>query len=341
MIEVQDLTKRYGPVTAIRDVSFSVAPGEIVGFLGPNGAGKSTTMRILSCFMPASSGTARVAGYDVFRESMQVRQRIGYLPENVPLYTDMRVAPYLDFVAEVKGVSRSQRKARVAEVMERCGIRDVQGRLIGKLSKGYRQRVGLAQALVNDPQALILDEPTIGLDPRQITQIRELIKSLAGERTVILSTHILPEVSMVCSSVIIINKGAIVARGPIDTLVEQFFPASRVQVELLGPPEAVRAALASIPGVTAVAEGGGALNGLGSYVVESVRGRDVRTEIFMLAAQQKWELRELRRVGMTLEEVFMRIVAGEEPAPAEESVREEPVAVSAGEGAAAGEGAER
>ncbi|MFI5077971.1 MAG: ABC transporter ATP-binding protein, partial [Vicinamibacteria bacterium] len=196
MIEVQNLTKHYGPVTAIRDVSFAVAPGEIVGFLGPNGAGKSTTMRILACFMPASTGSAKVAGFDVFRESMEVRKRIGYLPENVPLYTDMRVAPYLDFVAEVKGVPRGTRRKRVADVMDRCLIADVQNRLIRNLSKGYRQRVGLAQAIVSDPHVLILDEPTIGLDPRQITEIRSLIKSLAGEHTVILSTHILPEVSM-------------------------------------------------------------------------------------------------------------------------------------------------
>src|SRR5919106_6711021 len=232
MIEVQGLTKHYAALTAIRDVTFSVAPGEIVGFLGPNGAGKSTTMRILACFMPASGGSARVAGYDVFSESMEVRRRIGYLPENVPLYPDLRVAPYLDFVAEVKGVSRSTRRARVAEVMERCLISDVQHRLIGKLSKGYRQRVGLAQAIVNDPHVLILDEPTIGLDPQQLTEIRALIKSLAGEHTVILSTHILPEVSMLCGGVIIINKGSIVARGPIDTLVEQFFPTARVEVEV-------------------------------------------------------------------------------------------------------------
>src|SRR5919108_2530206 len=232
MIEVQGLTKHYGPVTAIRDVSFTVAPGDIVGFLGPNGAGKSTTMRILACFMPASSGTARVAGYDVFRESLEVRRRIGYLPENVPLYADLRVAPYLEFVAEVKGVPRSQRKSRVADVMDRCRIADVQHRLIGKLSKGYRQRVGLAQAIVSDPSVLILDEPTIGLDPQQIAEIRALIKSLAGEHTVILSTHILPEVSMVCTGVIIINKGSVVAQGPIDTLVEQFFPTARVEVEV-------------------------------------------------------------------------------------------------------------
>jgi gliding motility-associated transport system ATP-binding protein len=317
MIEVQSLTKQYGPVTAIRDVSFSVAPGEIVGFLGPNGAGKSTTMRILACFMPATGGTAQVAGYDVFRQSMEVRKRIGYLPENVPLYQDMRVAPYLDFVAEVKGVSRSVRRARVADVMDRCLIADVQNRLIGNLSKGYRQRVGLAQAIVSDPAVLILDEPTIGLDPRQIAEIRALIKALAGEHTVILSTHILPEVAMVCSSVIIINKGSIVARGPIDTLVEQFFPAARVQVEIGSPPAGVREWLAVVPGVTSVSDGPSSGRSA-TFVVESARDRDVRSEIFRLAAQQKWDLLELRRVGMTLEEVFIRIVAGEESLLAED-----------------------
>src|SRR5437867_4282567 len=312
MIEVQNLTKHYGPVTAIRDVTFSVAPGEIVGFLGPNGAGKSTTMRILSCFMPASSGTARVAGYDVFRESMEVRRRIGYMPENVPLYPDLRVGAYLDFVAEVKGVPRGERRRRVGEVMERCRIADVENRLIGKLSKGYRQRVGLAQAIINDPHVLILDEPTIGLDPRQITEIRALIKSLAGEHTVILSTHILPEVSMVCSGVIIINKGSVVAQGPIDTLVEQFFPTARVEVEIAAPsPAAVREALRVIPGVVAVSDLPGS-DGIGRYVVESSRGRDVRGEVFQLAAQQRWDLRELRRIGMTLEEVFLHVVAGEQ-----------------------------
>src|SRR2546428_7139214 len=183
MIEVQNLTKHYGPLTAIRDVSFSVAPGEIVGFLGPNGAGKSTTMRILACFIPDRCGTAVVAGYDVYRESMDVRRRIGYLPENVPLYTDLRVAAYLDFVAETKGVPRGERKKRVADVMDRCRIADVQNRLIGKLSKGYRPRVGLAPAIVSGPAVRSLDEPTIGLDPRQITEIRELIKSLAGRHT--------------------------------------------------------------------------------------------------------------------------------------------------------------
>ncbi|MBI4255383.1 MAG: ATP-binding cassette domain-containing protein [Candidatus Rokubacteria bacterium] len=311
MIEVEGLTKHYGPVAAIRDVTFRVEPGQIVGFLGPNGAGKSTTMRILACFMPASGGQARVAGYDVFTQSMEVRRRIGYLPETVPLYTDMRVAPYLDFVAEVKGLGRSERRRRVAEIIDRCLIADVQNRLIGKLSKGYRQRVGLAQALVSDPDVLILDEPTIGLDPRQITEIRALIKSLAGRHTVILSTHILPEVSMVCGGVVIINKGAIVAQGTIETLVEQFFPTARVEVEIVGPPPAVREKMRAIPGVLAVQDLA-LTNGAGRYVVESARGSDVRGDIFQLAAQQQWRLLELKRVGMTLEEVFIRVVAGEE-----------------------------
>ena len=328
MIEVQNLTKHYGPLTAIRDVSFAVAPGEIVGFLGPNGAGKSTTMRILACFMPASTGSARVAGFDVFRESMEVRKRIGYLPESVPLYTDMRVAPYLDFVAEVKGVPRATRKKRVADVMDRCLIADVQNRLIRNLSKGYRQRVGLAQAIVSDPHVLILDEPTIGLDPQQIAEIRSLIKSLAGEHTVILSTHILPEVSMVCSGVVIINRGSIVAQGPIDRLVEQFFPTSRVEVELVAPPPAVQDAVRGIAGVVRVQEMA-ASNGTARFVVESARGRDVRGEIFQLAAAQRWGLLELRQVGLTLEEVFMRIVAGEESEAAVPAAPAAPVETSA------------
>src|SRR5256712_2381993 len=316
MIEVEHLTKHYGLVTAISDVSFSVAPGQIVGFLGPNGAGKSTTMRILACVMPASSGVARVAGHDVFRESMEVRRRIGYLPENVPLYPDMRVAPYLDFVAEVKGVSRAERRRRVADVMDRCMVADVQNRLIGKLSKGYRQRVGLAQAIISDPEVLILDEPTIGLDPKQITEIRSLIKSLAGQHTVILSTHILPEVSMLCGAVIIINKGAIVAQGPIDTLVEQFFPTARVEVEIVGPPPAVRDRIRAIPGVLSVQDEA-VTNGAGRYVVEAARGRDVRAAIFRLAAQPRWEPLELEARGHALREGFIRVVGGEEAAAGE------------------------
>jgi ABC-2 type transport system ATP-binding protein len=317
MIEVSGLTKRYGPITAIQDVSFTVGRGQIVGFLGPNGAGKSTTMRILACFMPASGGAARVAGYDVFTQSMDVRRRIGYLPENVPLYTDMKVAPYLDFVAEVKGVGRSDRRRRVAEVMERCLISDVQNRYIGKLSKGYRQRVGLAQALVSDPEVLILDEPTIGLDPKQIAEIRSLIRSLAGQHTVILSTHILPEVSMVCEGVIIINRGAVVAQGSIDQLVGQFFPTARVHMQVAAPPDAVAAAVAKIPGVVGV-EQQAVADGVGTYVVESAPDRDVRVELFQLAAAQQWRLLELRRLGLTLEEVFIRVVAGEQAGASED-----------------------
>jgi ABC-2 type transport system ATP-binding protein len=318
MIEVDRLTKYYGPVPAIQDVSFSVEKGAIVGFLGPNGAGKTTTMRILSCFMPASGGTARVAGYDVFEQSLEVRQRIGYLPENVPLYGDMTVTAYLDFVADVKGLGRAERRRRVGEVLARCLIEDVQGRLIGRLSKGYRQRVGLAQALVADPDVLILDEPTNGLDPKQIIQIRSLIKSLAGEHTVILSTHILPEVSMVCEGVIIINRGRIVASGPLDRLLSELSPVTRVQAQIEGPAELVGASLRALPGVSRV-EARGVEDGVGTFVVETDRARDVRRDLFQLVAQQRWALLELRTLGLSLEEIFLRAVSGEEHEAAAEA----------------------
>src|ERR1051325_8948288 len=300
MIQVDHLTKHYGPVTAIHDVSFGVEKGRIVGFLGPNGAGKSTTMKILSCFMPASGGTARVAGYDVFSQSLEVRQRIGYLPENAPLYPELAVASYLDFVAEIKGVGRAERRGRVAEVMERCFVTDMQNRLIGKLSKGYRQRVGLAQALLGDPEVLILDEPTIGLDPRQIAEIRTLIRSLAGQHTVILSTHILPEVSMVCDGVVIINHGRIVAQG--------------TEVRVAGASGDVAAALRAVPGVVTV-EPLPARDGTVGFVVESAHGHDVRGDVVRLVTGKGWALQELNQVGMSLEEVFIRVVAGEQVAP--------------------------
>jgi ABC-2 type transport system ATP-binding protein len=328
MIEVDRLTKYYGPVAAIQDVSFAVEKGTIAGFLGPNGAGKTTTMRILSCFMPASSGSARVAGYDVFEQSLEVRRRIGYLPENVPLYGDMTVAAYLDFVADIKGLGRTERRRRVGEVMGRCLIEDVQGRLIGRLSKGYRQRVGLAQALVADPDVLVLDEPTIGLDPKQITEIRSLIKSLAGEHTVILSTHILPEVSMVCEGVIIINRGRIVASGPLDRLMDELSPVARVQLQVEGPAEIVGASLRALPGVSRV-ESRGVTDGVGTFVVEADRGRDIRRDLYQLVAQQRWALLELRALGLSLEDVFIRIVAGEEhEAPAEAPAPEQEVEAS-------------
>ena len=319
MIQVDRLTKSYGPVTAVHDVSFNVEKGQIVGFLGPNGAGKSTTMKILACFMAASGGSARVAGFDVFTQSLEVRRRIGYLPENSPLYADLPVAAYLDFVAEAKGVSRGERRSKVADVMDRCFVTDMQHRLIGKLSKGYRQRVGLAQALLGDPEVLILDEPTIGLDPRQIAEIRALIKSLGGQHTVILSTHILPEVSMVCDSIIIINRGRVVAKGTQAELVEQVFPAARVEVEVAGPGEAIASSLKTLPGVTSVeaigVEAIGARDGASRFLVESPRGRDVRGELVRLVAGRGWELLELHQVGLSLEEVFIRVVAGEEHAP--------------------------
>jgi ABC-2 type transport system ATP-binding protein len=320
MIEVDRLTKHYGPVAAIQDVSFSVQKGAIVGFLGPNGAGKTTTMRILSCFMPASSGAARVAGYDVFEQSLEVRRRIGYLPENVPLYGDMTVRAYLDFVAEAKGLGRAERRRRVGEVMARCLVEDVQGRLIGRLSKGYRQRVGLAQALVADPDVLILDEPTIGLDPKQIVQIRSLIKSLAGEHTVILSTHILPEVSMVCEGVVIINRGRIVASGTLDRLMDEVAPVARVQLQVAGPAELVSASLRAVPGVQRV-ESLGVTNGVGTFVVEADRARDVRRELSQLVAQQRWGLLELRALELSLEDMFIRILASEmqEAGPSDEA----------------------
>ncbi len=311
MIQVDNLTKRYGPVTAIQDVSFTVDKGRIVGFLGPNGAGKSTTMKILSCFMPATGGTARVAGYDVFSQSLEVRRRIGYLPENAPLYSDLSVASYLDFVAEIKGVGRAERRGKVAEVMEQCFITDMQNRLIGKLSKGYRQRVGLAQALLGDPEVLILDEPTIGLDPRQIAEIRALIRSLAGQHTVILSTHILPEVSMVCDGVIIINHGRIVAHGTESELVQRAFPTARIELRVAGATGDVAGALRGVPGVVGV-EPLAARDGEVAFMVEAARERDVRPELVRFVTGRGWGLQELHQVGMSLEEVFIRVVAGEQ-----------------------------
>ena len=311
MIQVDNLTKRYGLVEAIHDVSFSVDKGRIVGFLGPNGAGKSTTMKILSCFMPASGGTATVAGFDVFSQSLEVRRRIGYLPENAPLYPDLSVASYLDFVAEIKGVGRATRRGRVADVMERCFITDMQNRLIGKLSKGYRQRVGLAQALLGDPEVLILDEPTIGLDPRQIAEIRALIRSLAGQHTVILSTHILPEVSMVCDGVIIINRGRIVAQGTESDLVRQAFPSARIEVRVAGATGDVAGALRAVPGVVAI-EPLASRDGAVGFLVEAERDRDVRPNLVRLVTGKGWALQELHQVGMSLEEVFIRVVAGEQ-----------------------------
>jgi ABC-2 type transport system ATP-binding protein len=221
MIEVEGLTKRYGDFTAIEDITFRVEKGEIVAFLGPNGAGKTTTLRLLTGFLPATEGSVVVAGFDIFDKPMEVKKRIGYLPEQPPVYNDMRVTEYLKFVAKIKGVPRSERKAAMERVIQRCSLADVSDRIIGKLSKGYKQRVGLAQAMIHDPEVLILDEPTIGLDPKQILEIRDLIKSLAGDHTIILSTHILPEVTMICQRVLIISQGRIVADDTLESLTAQ------------------------------------------------------------------------------------------------------------------------
>src|SRR3972149_7499658 len=276
MIEVENLTKKYGNARGINDVTFTVEKGEILGFLGPNGAGKTTTMRIITCFMPATSGKARVAGFDVFEDSLEVRKRIGYLPESVPLYTDMQVPVYLEFVGGLKGVDRRDIKRRVAQVMDDCGLNAVAKKYIAELSKGYRQRVGLAQALINDPEVLILDEPTIGLDPKQIIDIRQLIKNLAGRRTVILSTHILPEVSMTCQRVIIINEGRLVAVDTPQNLTSRVTGANRFLVKIEGPSQHVIKAIESINGVEKVIKKDTSANGIGEYIIESVKGKDIK-----------------------------------------------------------------
>ncbi|MGE3537139.1 MAG: ABC transporter ATP-binding protein [Candidatus Tectimicrobiota bacterium] len=311
MIEVDHLSKYYGPVAAIQNLSFSVAQGEILGFLGPNGAGKTSTMRILTGYMPASSGRATVAGYDVFSQALEVRRRVGYLPENVPLYKEMTVSSYLHFVAEVKGVSRRERRRQVGDVMERCGVRDMERRLIGNLSKGYRQRVGLAQALLNDPPVLVLDEPTVGLDPRQIIDIRQTIKNLRHNHTVILSTHILPEVSMTCDRVVIINGGQVVAVDTPEHLTERTQPYRSIHLEVQAPEAAVLAHLQGLNGVLNVAKNGASPDGASLYTLTTVKERDMRAEIAQAVVQQGWPLLELRAVRLSLEEVFVQLVTEE------------------------------
>ncbi len=312
MIEAEKLTKYFQKVAAIEDVSFTVEKGEIVGFLGPNGAGKTTTMRILTGFLPPSSGTARVAGYDILADSLQVRRRIGYLPENVPLYTDMKVAGYLDFVAEVKGMERRQRRRKIGEIMEKCRIVEVQRMLIGALSRGYRQRVGIAQALLNDPEVLILDEPTVGLDPKQIIEIRQLIKELSGQSTIILSTHILPEASMICQRVIIINDGHIIAVDTPENLTARLQSSAKLFVTVDGPADQVRAALTQVPGVLSAEAKDEARDAVVSFVVESERSRDLRREVSRMIVERGWGLLEFRPADMTLEEIFIRLVTKEE-----------------------------
>jgi len=307
VIEVQHLTKRYGPTTAVDDVSFRVEKGEVLGFLGPNGAGKTTTMRVLTGYMPPTEGKAIVAGYDVFDQPIEAKRRTGYLPETPPLYPEMTVRDYLLFVSKIKGVPRADRKARVGDVMERTRIADMARRHCGKLSKGYRQRVGLAQALLHNPEVLILDEPTAGLDPKQIIETRELIKQLGGDHTVILSTHILPEVSQTCQRVVIINKGRVVAVDTPDNLTARVRGSETMLVQVDAPVAGdVRAALQTVPGVTDVSLAD-TRGQVGSYEVNSESGRDVRPYLASAIVSRGWGLLELRPLRMSLEEIFLHL----------------------------------
>ena len=311
MIKVENLTKRYAGQTAIKDLSFEVEKGEIMGFLGPNGAGKSTTMRILASFLPPTSGRASIAGFDVFAQSLEARSHLGYMAENVPLYNDMRVTEYLDYRAALKGVPHRRVSERVGDVKELCGLKEVEKKLIGALSKGYRQRVGLADALLAEPDLLILDEPTIGLDPNQIRQVRELIKNLGKQHTILLSTHILPEVEMTCSRVIIIHKGRIEACDTPDNLLGQIRTAGGVSLEARTGGDNGALELKKIAGVRDVAE----TEAEGDWKSFSLRvesGTDVREEIFRLAATRRWALRELTQRRATLEDVFVEVTHPDE-----------------------------
>jgi ABC-2 type transport system ATP-binding protein len=307
LIEVKDLTKSFGERTAVDHVSFVVNRGEILGFLGPNGAGKTTTMRILTGFLPATSGTAQVAGFDVFNDSLEVRKRIGYLPENPPLYLDMSVSAYLDFVARIKNVPAEKRHARVEDAMAKTNITDKRHELIKRLSRGYKQRVGLAQALVHDPEVIILDEPTVGLDPKQIIEVRHLIKGLAGSHTIILSTHILPEVSMTCDRVVIINRGRIAAIDTPANLTMQLKGGQNVLLEVAADQNAVCAAVREIPGVRKVTAEPAGANGRVALMVEVSAGQDVRSQIAARIVGKGWPLYELRGVNLSLEEIFLEL----------------------------------
>jgi ABC-2 type transport system ATP-binding protein len=306
MIEVANLTKRYGGRTAVDDISFTVARGEIVGLLGPNGAGKSTTMRMLSGFMPGTSGTVRVAGYDVFHEAVEVRKRIGYMPENNPLYAEMRVREYLKFRARLKGLGWSRSRERVTTVIEQCGLTDVSRRVIGQLSKGYKQRVGLADALVHEPELIILDEPTIGLDPHQIRSVRQLIKSLAGRHTVLISTHILPEVEMMCGRVLIMFGGRVLASDTPENLQRRMAGGSQVIAEIAAPEAMLRMAWEHLPEVeqfdVAPAEG--------DYfrcALTAREGHDLRPLVYQIASKNNWPLRELSRSRHSLEDIYVQV----------------------------------
>ena len=310
MIEVRNLTRLFGETVAVDHASFEVVSGKVVGFLGPNGAGKTTTLRMLTCFLPPTSGEARVDGRDVTVDSLAVRRVIGYLPETVPLYPEMRVREFLEYRARLKGVPRSKRRSRIAGLLERCQIADVQRRIAGQLSRGYRQRVGIAEALIGDPKLVILDEPTVGLDPNQIRETRKLIKELGTDHTVFLSTHILPEVEMVCDSVIIIHEGRIAAQGAIEELRRKLVSGGgRLFLEMKGPADQIAHSLGAIAGGKTVRHhvaGGG-----GHFVVEITGAVDIREEVFDRAARNGWKILEMHASGATLEDIFTSVTMGD------------------------------
>ena len=309
MIEVNNLTKYYGDFPAIEGISFTVNKGEVLGLLGPNAAGKTTTMRILTGFIPPTSGSAKVAGFDVVGDSLEARKRIGYLPETVPLYTDMTVEDYLDFMGNIRGMDKGWRRRRIAEVIEITRLGEYQSSLIGKLSKGFRQRVGIAQAVLHEPDVLIMDEPTIGIDPIQVVETRSLIKGFGGEHTVILSTHILPEVSMVCDRVIIIHEGRVVAIDRPDNLSERLRGTERIEVDIRGPAAQVMTTLRNVSGVREVTRTGE--GDVASYYIESNSGAEVGEEVAGLVIKQGWGLLRLQPIQMSLEEIFLRLTDSE------------------------------
>ncbi len=328
MIIVKDVTKRYARAVAVDQISFSVAKGQIVGFLGPNGAGKTTTMRILTCFLPPSAGTASVAGFDVLEQPFEVKKRIGYLPETPPLYPEMETAEYLRFVGKLKGLSGADLEKRVDYVCDRCFVADVKNKLLGKLSKGYRQRVGLAQAIIHNPDVLILDEPTAGLDPKQINETRDLIKSLAGDHTILLSTHILPEVEQTCEQVIIINKGKLVATDSVRNLQARTRGAETLLLEVTprdGQPESVlvQQKLEAIPGVSRVVCTETKEQGM-VFEVESQKGQLVRGDLARAVVTSGWDLYELRPAARSLEEIFLQLTGSPVPVEAEQTTPNEP-----------------
>ena len=320
MIQVENLTKDYGPARAVDKVTFNVRKGEVLGFLGPNGAGKSTTMKMLTCFLSPTAGTAKVAGHDVFDESLEVRRRIGYLPEDTPIYRDMTVLEYLEFAAELRGMDAQKSPGRIKEIGGRCGLSDVAGKLVSELSKGYRQRLGLAQAMLHDPDILILDEPTSGLDPNQIVEIRELIKEIGKERTIILSTHILSEVQATCSRILIINGGKLVADGTPESLTSREKRGRyRVVLQAAGAAfrspeaaqEAIRASLSRLGGVSACQTVSGE-DGAHTFGVDASTADDLRPVLFKAAVDNKWSLLELVRESVSLEAVFRNLTTGDE-----------------------------